>query len=223
MKEVEVGKIVFKIPQKITGKQTHLFRGYISNIFRDREIIHNHDLKNGECKYHYPLIQYKIIKGNPIIIGIGSEALSILQSILCQVRQIKLQKRLFKITKSTMQVSWQAIGISQEYRTYELISPWLALNSKNYKKYNNASVSEKKNILIRCLVGNILSMSKYLGYTVNEKIIPEISLVSRVVNLKGHKMTGFYGKYKVNFYLPDYIGIGKSCSRGYGCCKDITE
>jgi hypothetical protein len=29
-------------------------------------------------------------------------------------------------------------------------------------------------------------------------------------------MTGFKGTFSVNFELPDYIGLGKSASRGFG-------
>ena len=223
MKEIEIGKIIFDLEEKLTGKQTHLFRGYIAKIFKQNEIIHNHDLTNGKCKYHYPLIQYKIIDGKPMILGIGSKAINILKAILCQIRHIKFKNDSFKILKSYMEITQESIGISHNTKTYELVSPWLSLNSENYKKYTNATVKDQNKILNRCLAGNILSLSKYLDYTVCEKIVPETKLFPKLVNLKGQKMTGFYGSYSVNFYLPDYIGIGKSCSRGYGSCVNISN
>ena len=30
---------------------------------------------------------------------------------------------------------------------------------------------------------------------------------------------GFVGKFKVNFKIPDYLGLGKSVSRGFGTIK----
>ena len=32
-------------------------------------------------------------------------------------------------------------------------------------------------------------------------------------------MIGFFGTFQVNFNLPDYIGLGKSISRGFGTIK----
>jgi len=41
------------------------------------------------------------------------------------------------------------------------------------------------------------------------------------VNLKGKSMTAFTGIFKTNFYLPDYLGIGKSVSRGFESIRRI--
>jgi len=39
------------------------------------------------------------------------------------------------------------------------------------------------------------------------------------VNFKGKRMTAFTGIFKTNFYLPDYLGIGKSVSREFGAVR----
>jgi len=36
-------------------------------------------------------------------------------------------------------------------------------------------------------------------------------------------MLGFLGEFEVNFDIPDYLGIGKSVSRGFGTVKKIKE
>ena len=41
--------------------------------------------------------------------------------------------------------------------------------------------------------------------------------------LKGVRMVGFKGTFAVNFELPDYIGLGKSVSRGFGTIKRVGE
>ncbi len=38
-------------------------------------------------------------------------------------------------------------------------------------------------------------------------------------SLKGTPMLGFLGTFSVNFAIPDYWGIGKSVSRGFGTVK----
>ncbi len=36
-------------------------------------------------------------------------------------------------------------------------------------------------------------------------------------------MLGFLGTFSVNFEIPDYWGIGKSVSRGFGTVKRVGE
>ena len=60
-------------------------------------------------------------------------------------------------------------------------------------------------------------MSKSLGYTVPEPIEANIGNLREVqTSLKGTPMLGFLGTFSVNFEIPDYWGIGKSVSRGFG-------
>ena len=65
-------------------------------------------------------------------------------------------------------------------------------------------------------------MSKGLGCTVPGPIEGNI-LNIRGVNtfLKGNPMLGFLGEFEVNFEIPDYLGIGKSVSRGFGTVKKM--
>lgn len=42
-------------------------------------------------------------------------------------------------------------------------------------------------------------------------------------SLKGTPMLGFLGDFSVNFEIPDYWGIGKSVSRGFGTVKRVQE
>ncbi len=81
-----------------------------------------------------------------------------------------------------------------------------------------------KRFLEKILVGNLLSISKSLGYTVPSRIIADIGKVKEVdTSLKGTHMLGFLGQFSVNFSIPDYWGIGKSVSRGFGTVKRVGE
>jgi hypothetical protein len=63
-------------------------------------------------------------------------------------------------------------------------------------------------------------MSKSLGYTVPGPIKANIGKLKEVpTSLKGTPMLGFLGTFSVNFEIPDYWGIGKSVSRGFGTVK----
>jgi hypothetical protein len=79
-------------------------------------------------------------------------------------------------------------------------SPWLALNEKDYEQYQKlGSWAKKKEFLEKILIGNIISMSKGLGYTVPEPIKANIQKMREVqTSLKGTPMLGFLGTFSVN-------------------------
>ncbi len=67
-------------------------------------------------------------------------------------------------------------------------------------------------------------MSKGLGYTVPEPIKANILKIREVsTSLKGTPMLGFLGEFSVNFEIPDYFGLGKSVSRGFGTVKRVSK
>ena len=115
--------------------------------------------------------------------------------------------------------------MTEKRNTYSFLTPWLALNEKNYEKYQKLGEwIKRKELLKKILIGNIISMSKSLGYTVPEPIKANINKLKEVqTSLKGTTMLGFLGTFSVNFEIPDYWGIGKSVSRGFGTVKRVKE
>ena len=103
--------------------------------------------------------------------------------------------------------------------SYKFNSPWLALNSENYKKFTIATIKERRKLLKSILIGNILSMSKHLGYDVPDIIKVEIELTPMKVFYKDVPLVGFKGIFEINFSIPDHIGIGKAVSHGFGIVK----
>lgn len=72
--------------------------------------------------------------------------------------------------------------------------------------------------------GDVISMLKGLGYTVPAPIKDNIHKIREVqTRLKGNPMFGFLGSFSVNFEIPDYWGIGKSVSRGFGTIKRVKS
>jgi len=106
---------------------------------------------------------------------------------------------------------------------YDFISPWLGLSQKNYKiyieKYTKKGQKEQSQFFRKVLIGNILSFAKGVNWWIKEKIIVVPSLLDLSVRFKGEEMVGFKGYFFSNVYLPNYIGLGKSTSRGFGIIK----
>lgn len=194
-------------------------RGYLANEFPGYLELHNHKL-DGSFKYGYPTIQYKVIKGIPHILSIGNSA-EVLIDVFLRIKEIDLKNRVIKLLEKGYYIKKEYFGITREIKKYRFITPWMALNQDNYKKYLSFTDDEKTEMLKRILAGNILSMSKYLGYNVEEKINTYLNVKPIEVNFKNNSMIAFKGEFLVNFRIPDLLGVGKSVSRGFGTVKAV--
>jgi hypothetical protein len=220
MKEIDIGRLVWETDEPLAPSQAHLLRGCISHMFADEELVHNHDVESSQERYRYPLIQFKIVNAMPLVVGIGRQAIAIVRRMAAQIKHLDIAGKHIAILHHTLEITADSFGVSQEFCRYTFLTPWIGLNSANYRRYCQATVQDKEITLKRCLIGNLLSVSKFLDYTVSTRLDATYSLETVPINLKGQTMVGFLGNFATNFYLPDFIGLGKSCSRGYGCCVE---
>ncbi|MBM4146280.1 MAG: hypothetical protein FJ240_08415 [Nitrospira sp.] len=198
-------------------------RGYIANQFPQFDMLHNHN-KDETLLYLYPRIQYRIIDGIAYLIGID-EGVPLIRLIEEKINSITLKDHDYTIKKKELVSEDSQFGISESLINYCFINPWLALNEKNYHEYMKMGSQRKRYSILRdILKGNLLSLSKSLGYVVDEQIkVATLLLEENECSLKGTPMLGFLGTFSVNFEIPDYWGIGKSVSRGFGTVKQVTE
>ena len=181
--------------------------------------MHNH--KDDKFIYRYPHIQYKVLNNNPVLLGIEDGAKIIQENDIFLDDVIKIGQQEFESNQREISLKKVKLGVSDEIIKYKFITPWIALNQNNISKYKNSNNVDKEEILKKILVGNIISMSKGLDYTVKEKIHCWINLKEKEVIIKGIKHIGFVGEFKVNFDIPDYLGLGKSVSKGFGTIKKV--
>lgn len=213
--EIEYSLIQFESIDLKTSQGSKL-RGFFANQYRDMEIVHNHH--GDRFIYSYPKIQYKVIHNHPLVCGIG-EGVNIALQITFDTDNLLIDDKEWAAIQKSMKKENRKFGIVDDYIEYEFLTPWIALNQKNAPQYYKSNRIEQESMLKRILIGNILSMSKGLGYTVNEKIFTWINLKEKKIYFKGMEMKGFIGNLKTNFIIPDYLGIGKLVSRGFGTIK----
>ncbi len=209
---------------KLISSQIHKLRGYIGNVFAEHDLIHNHDPETGKNIYRYPLIQFKIIDNTPCIIALTEKAVQVFTEIFMVLDELVIEGRKIPIHEKDLKIETTDFGFSKETFMYEFITPWIGLNQKNFAIFINLkNQKEKNNLLKRILIGNILSMSKYLDLQLDQdqKINADLQFQQTKVTLKGQQMIGFKGMFKTNFMVPDHMGLGKSVSRGFGSVKKI--
>lgn len=215
-----VVNLILKTDLKLTASPTKV-RGYIGNTFKDYPILHNH-YSNDKFLYSYPYVQYKVINGDVLIVGID-EGADLVKKIAPELSVLSLDRE-YIITEKLIHEKEFDIKPSSEEKHYEFITPWMGLNQGNYKKYTNTkSWKDKKEILNKVLVGNLLSMSKGLGIIINKRLYAKTHFDEKIVEYKGVKMNAFAGEFKIHYDIPDYFGLGKGVSQGFGCVKQIFD
>jgi hypothetical protein len=196
--------------------QSKDLRGTIAGLCPNEILLHQH-YEDGTVKYNYPIVQYKYVQKRCLIVGI-EEGAKVIYKLNLLGKALLLAHQKCRILKKDVLFQESPYGITNTILSYSLLAPWLALNEKNYERYQKlGSWQKRRELLEKILIGNIISMSKSLGYTVPEPIKASIDDLKEVpTSLKGTPMLGFLGTFSVNFEIPDYWGIGKSVSRGFG-------
>jgi hypothetical protein len=230
---IHIGQLTLNFDPPVTFSPAQL-RGAVASTWPEQNLLHQHE--NGEVSrpqkprvsnkvnYRYPRVLY-CVAGNSIgqVTGI-EEGVPVLQELGKRLSQLQLRLGLMetKVVSSTLKTTESNLGFpvnSSERNLYKFLTPWLALNEENYLRYQASDQTDRQRLLERILIGNVLSMSKGLGYVVTQEIKVsrlDVYPVRTPVRLKGVEMTGFKGTFAVNFDLPDLTGLGKSVSRGFG-------
>ena len=216
---IQIKQCIIKVgfDQKMKGFfQAHILRGAVGNLLRDDSLFHQHDL-DGKPVYRYPLIQYKVLNQKGLILGLakGAESLSELKLL---GSTLVMGNSSYKVVQQQTSYSIVDVGYSSSLFQYDFMTPWIALNENNFEKYQKiGNQLRRKNLLTKILTGNLLSMSKGIGYSATNTIYSEIYHFEEVnTSLKGNPMLGFSARFAANFVIPDLWGIGKSVSRGFG-------
>ena len=75
---------------RLAVRDAHKLRGYFGRVFQEYSpLLHNH-LENGGVRYGYPLVQYKVIDGIPMLLGIN-EGATLLLDLFLRIKVISSQ------------------------------------------------------------------------------------------------------------------------------------
>lgn len=137
---------------------------------------------------------------------------------------IILGERPYEMKISNLYLNQQVMQVWDKMWEYR-IDNWLALNSENYRKYQTLEgLNENLDMLSKTMVGNILSFAKGIGWTIDKEIKLLITRLEdpKLVTYKGQKLMAFCVTFKTNVYLPNYLGLGKGASTGFGVVRHIN-
>ncbi len=217
---VDTAVLILNTDRPVKEPVTKL-RGFIGDQFPDYSLLHHH-VEDGYL-YTYPKVQYKIIEGTPLMIGID-EGAKVLKEISSDIKKLELGNSVYRISSRQINEQEAEVVPQRVMHNYRFLTPWFALNEKNYSTFTKMKdLREKKLFLNNILVGNLLSMCKGLGIIVNTRLHVHSRLNEERIEFKGISFTGFTGEFTVNFRIPDFFGIGKNASHGFGTVMRINE
>lgn len=201
------------------------FRGaVIEKVGREHTIFNNH-LGDDKFVYQYPLIQYKKVGTSPSIFCIESGVDEIHK--LFEQRSWTIQVYGEKHNLKVDRVDLKNIRLNVWERMFEYnIWNWQALNEENWLKYLQLeTMVEKIAMLEKILIGNIISFAKGVEWDIEKPIkltIKDVKL-ERFSKMKDIKVKTFGVQFRTNVSLPNYLGLGKGVSKGFGIVKNIRN
>lgn len=203
-----------RLPQRAAAQ----LRGYFGDYFRAHSpLLHNH-YDDGRFRYSYPLVQYKVLRGTPVLVGM-QEGAQLLAELFFQIKNLQINGRDYSVLERDIAFKNVPVGWSEALVDYRFSTLWMPLNQQNYPEYQQKDAEARRAMLGRILTGNILSFFKGIGLYLPDDQRILVSMRPKEERLTGFKnqlMTGITGGFTANVLLPDLIGLGKSVSRGYG-------
>lgn len=181
-------------------------------------LFHNH-IDSQKLRYAYPLIQYKRINKKAAILCMNEGVNVIGEHLSSQSTRIELNGVPMTLEIENVSPKITTIQAWEDAVFKYNVRRWLPLNSENYEKFCSIdNYIERVAFIEKILTANILSFFKGAGVTLERDIKCNILDLSepKLLRFKKTKLMSFDVYFSSNATLPDYIGIGRHVSVGFG-------
>jgi hypothetical protein len=222
VKKLRILSVTFDTP--IEPWELRAFRGAVSaKAGYQHEHFHNHDNETGGYHYRMPLIQYKQDHGHPMLVCLN-EGIEELHHFFSQPDwTLDLNGRPAPVRIRKLDVKQFHLGVQQRTFRYH-IRQWIGLNEDNYGTYTRLTgIVERLYLLEKVLLNQVVNLLNQLDCHPEEPVSLKLLNLKdeRWVSFKGVKVLAFSMEFETNVVLPDYVGLGKGCSSGWGVVKGL--
>lgn len=191
---------------------------------RKAALFHNHLPAKGFI-YRYPLIQYKITERKASIVCLNEGTDDIHYLLQNRSLALRIGDRLENFEIEDVQLYYHQVQTWQAGFHYSL-RHWMGLNQRNYREYDALQTEvERLQFLENLLRANLLSFATGIGWYAEQPIEVRITKFKgeRWLPYKGAKVLCFSLNFVSNVSLPDYVGLGKGVSVGFGSVLGIGK
>ncbi len=191
---------------------------------RESNLFHNH-IDEEKVIYRYPLIQYKIKDRKPSLVCLAEATEDIHYLLKQKDFRFRIGKEMIDFEIEDVRLKYEHIQVWDTMFSYN-IHNWMALNQDNYSLYKALTrLSDKIAFLEEMLEKHLRIFMEGLGIEEN------IPLQIVITELKGEKHIEYKDifhltfslNFRSNLLIPDYVGIGKGVSVGFGIVKRIND
>ncbi len=222
MNNTDIQTSVVRLSTPIADEEIPLLRGAIIHIAENAPLFHNH--VNDGYRYSYPLIQYKKVGDETVIVGVGEGVKALDDLFSVRSHAVRLGKRFTLLKAAQVGKAVTSVQLADDASIVYKIRKYLPFNQENYALYCKMdSIVDQYQFIEKCLVGNILSFAKGMGLFFDSEVKVKLMSVDHTEHcvVKNVKMQGFDLTFKANVLLPNLIGLGKSVSLGFGMIAQL--
>lgn len=217
MKTLSTTVVIFDT--EISPTEVPYLRGCIIRLTDGNQLSHNH--RGTGYNYTYPLVQYKRLSRHAAVVGIN-EGAEMLAHLMKEGDSFDVQLGNRPATMTVISVRNDSFTLSCGAEHIYSIDRWIPLNEANYATFlHTPDVMERMEMLEGILIGNILSFAKSMGVFFDKQIKCRILQLEEkeTTTYKNVKLMTFSVTFACNVGLPEYIGLGKSVSKGSGTIR----
>ena len=133
---MNISQTIIQFPEiSLKTRDAHKLRGYFGNIFKEHSaLLHNH-FEDGTNRYTYPLVQYKVIKNIPVLVGL-LEGAKLLIELFLKIKHIDIEGTKYQVNSKNIESKITEIDNFSKLNEYRFETLWMALNQKNFQLYN---------------------------------------------------------------------------------------
>lgn len=169
--------------------------------------------------HRYQAVQCKYVKDELVVIGI-SQGAALLHGLADGKETILSGANACRITVRDPSIRNEEFSIVDTMDTYEFLTPWLALNQQNARKfYDLKGKPERDTFMQKLLLGHLTTLAKSLEFVPTVPVLCEPKIRFRRDRIDQENVIVFLGRFRTNLRIPDLFGIGQSVSRGFGTIR----
>jgi len=173
--------------------------------------------------HRYPVLQAKKVKRDLIVIGV-SQGADCLGQIIRDRRTLGAGDNTCRITACDSDVRSEPFGTTDTVTAYEFLTPYLALNQQHAKLFYSLNGKAQRDAFLQTLLSaHLATLAKSLDCRITTPVSCEAKLRFKRDRIENENVMVFHGKFRTNLRIPDYLGIGRRVSQGYGTIKCIRE
>lgn len=199
------------------------YRAAISNEISNGEVLFHHHIDNQNLLIQYPLIQYKLKNKKLSVLFLENATQQIYKFLTQEEWNIKIGKEDRKLKVKKINIYQSQVGFAENKKDY-ILHNWLALNEDNYKTFQETkSLISRVELLERILKAHLLAFGEGVHWHIDKNI--DLCIIDihkqKWVKYKKVPFLAFDVSFHTNMILPDFIGVGKSSSVGFGVINSI--